>query len=71
MSTLSALRVHAHRDRKRQGLRSVRVELTPGQIAALHERRYLEKSKLADDKALQEAVQLALSDALIAGTIVA
>ena len=72
MSTnLSTSRVQAHRDRKRQGLRSVRVELTPDQIAVLIKRNYVEKSKLADDKVLQDAVQLVLFDALIAGTILA
>jgi hypothetical protein len=48
----------------------VRVEITPDQFAVLIERNYLEKSKLGDDKALQDAVQLMLFDALIAGTIV-
>ena len=68
MSTnLSTSRVQAHRDRKRQGLRPVRIELTPDQIAVLVERKYLEA--LADDKAVQDAVQLVLFDALIAGTI--
>ena len=45
----------------------MRIELTPDQIAVLVERKYLEA--LADDKAVQDAVQLVLFDALIAGTI--
>jgi hypothetical protein len=67
----STPRVQAHRQRKRQGVRSVRVELTSDQLARLVDRhQYLDKSKVSDAKALQQAVQSLLSDALIGEILV-
>jgi hypothetical protein len=65
VSAPSTSRVQAHRQRKRQGARSVRVELTSDQLASLVDKhQYLDKSKLSDAKALRDAVQMLVSDAL-------
>jgi hypothetical protein len=43
----------------------VRVELTGDQLTSLVEKhQYLDKSKLSDAKALRDAVQMLVSDAL-------
>jgi len=71
MSAPSTPRVRALRQRQRQGVRSVRVELTSDQLASLVDKhQYLDKSKLSDAKALRQAVQSLLSDALFGEILV-
>jgi hypothetical protein len=71
VSVPSTSRVQAHRQRKRQGVRSVRVELTSDQLGSLvNKHQYLDKSKLSDAKALRQAVQSLLSDALFGQILV-
>jgi hypothetical protein len=44
----------------------VRVQLTSDELASLVDKhQYLDKSKLSDAKALRDAVQMLLSDALV------
>jgi hypothetical protein len=71
VSAPSTPRVQAHRQRKRQGVRSVRVELNSDELASLVDKhQYLDKSKLTDAEALRQAVQALVSDALFGEILV-
>jgi len=71
VSAPSTPRVQAYRQRKRQGVRSVRVDLTSDQIASLVDKhQYLDKAKVSDAEALRQAVQALVSDALFGEILV-
>ena len=59
----SALRVRAHRERRRLGVRCVRIQLDKNSIEALVKMGYLPEAEARDVRAIQKAVQTYVADA--------
>ncbi len=59
----STLRVRAYRERRRLGVRCVRIRVDKNSIEALVKRGYLPEARARDLGAIQEAVQMYVADA--------
>ena len=59
----SALRVRAHRERRRLGVRCVRIQVVKNSIEALVKMGYLPEAEARDVRAIQKAVQTYVADA--------
>ncbi len=63
-SSAAAQRMRLHRHRRRRGVRSVRILLSPTEIESLVRKGYLEDQKRNAQTEIEAAAEMYLSDAL-------